>query len=54
MDTNTLLEILSTRIEANDNNPTKGSLLYELVNALKRLKEYEITTIYQSILITER
>lgn len=41
MDTNTLLEILSTRIKANDNNPTRGSLLYELVNALKKLKEYE-------------
>ena len=41
METEDLLNIINTRIQMNDNNPTKRSLLYELVIALERLKNYE-------------
>jgi len=41
MDTSTLLEIINTRIRANDANPTKGTFLYELAKALERLQQYE-------------
>lgn len=41
METSLLLEVLQTRMEANDNNPTSGSFLYELYLKLTELKERE-------------
>lgn len=41
MDTKTLLEIIQTRIEANDNNPTKAHILRSINEALEKLYEYE-------------
>lgn len=41
MSTDLLIEIIKTRIEVSENNPTSKSLLYELNDALQRLKEYE-------------
>lgn len=41
MSTETLMEIISTRIKSNDNNPTYGSLLIDLLIALENLKQYE-------------
>lgn len=41
MKTEQLLEIVETRISGNDGNPTSRSFLYELYQALERLKEYE-------------
>ena len=41
MDTDLLIEVLQTRIKAAGGNPTSRSLLYELVKALERLRDYE-------------
>lgn len=41
MSTETLMDILLTRIKSNDNNPTSGSFLYDLYKALEELKQYE-------------
>lgn len=41
INTDTLLEIIQTRMKSNDNNPTLGSLLFDLYIALSQLKEYE-------------
>ena len=41
MGTKTLIEVIDTRIKMNDNNPTTGSLLYDLSIALKKLDKYE-------------
>lgn len=39
--TEALIEVIKTRIRAEDGNPTGKSFFYELVMALERLKEYE-------------
>ena len=39
MDVNTLLKIVETRIQANKDNPTAQSFLYEIHKALQELKE---------------
>ena len=41
LDVKTLLTIVENRIKSNDGNPTSHSFLYELHQALERLKEYE-------------
>lgn len=41
MDTQSLIEILQTRMETNDNNPTKGSFLYEIYLKMQKLKRFE-------------
>ena len=41
MSTDTLMEIIQTRIKANDKNPTSGSFLYDIYIALSQLKKYE-------------
>lgn len=41
MQTKTLIDVIETRIKMNDNNPTTGSLLYDLSVALKKLDKYE-------------
>lgn len=41
MSTDTLMEIIQTRIKSNDNNPTSGSFLYDIYIALSQLKQYE-------------
>lgn len=41
MKTSMLLEILQNRREMNDNNPTSGSLLYEICIKLEELKRRE-------------
>lgn len=40
MDTQTLIEIVKTRIEANNANPTGKSFFYELLKALEELEQY--------------
>ena len=37
INTDTLLEIIQTRMKSNDNNPTLGSLLFDLYIALSQL-----------------
>lgn len=39
MDINTLLEIVETRMQANEDNPTAKSFLHEIYKALQELKE---------------
>lgn len=41
MDTRTLIEVINTRIASSDNNPTKKSLLYEIVTHLEELQRYQ-------------
>lgn len=41
MSTETLMDILLTRIKSNGNNPTSGSFLYDLLIALGDLEQYE-------------
>lgn len=40
MDTRTLINMVNTRIEANDGNPTGKSFFYEIVKALEELERY--------------
>lgn len=39
MDINTLLEIVETRLQVNEDNPTAQSFFYEIYKALQELKE---------------
>lgn len=41
MSTEHLMSILKVRLNYEDGNPTSKSLLYELYQAMERLKEYE-------------
>lgn len=41
MSTDTLMEIIQTRMKANGNSPTSGSFLYDIYIALSQLKQYE-------------
>ena len=41
MDTRVLLDILKTRVISLDNNPTKKTVIKEVIKALERLIEYE-------------
>lgn len=41
MKTEVLLEVVKTRAVSLDNNPTKKSLIKEIIKALERLIEYE-------------
>lgn len=41
MKTEVLIEIVKTRAISLDNNPTRKSLMKEIINALERLVEYE-------------
>ena len=40
MDTRTLINMVNTRIEANDGNPTSRSFFYEIIKALEELEQY--------------
>ena len=40
MDTNTLIAMVQTRMDAGDGNPTRKSFFYELIKALEELRTY--------------